>query len=119
MITETDPAFPQIARETPALVTDVANIIFDPQSIWRWQLKAIEDYAIRDWSRPPYGAGCHAWKPGAESWEVHRRLAAFAFDLHHTNNLHVCGEAYSDYQGSAAIGRGRVQLEPARRWRRS
>jgi monoamine oxidase len=98
-VDKTDPSFAELKERAPALVKDVADIIFEPERIWRSQLEAIEDYAIRDWSQAPYGAGCHAWKPYAKSWEARKRLAAFGFDSHETENLHVCGEAYSDYQG--------------------
>lgn len=58
-------------------------------------------YAIRDWSRPPFGAGCHAWRPGSESWNVRKAFKTFAAKRARsdTGNLHICGEAYSDYQG--------------------
>ncbi len=57
--------------------------------------------AIRDWSKDSYiGAGCHAWRPGARSWEVRARLKAFGLHGREAiKNVHVCGEAYSDYQG--------------------
>ncbi len=89
-----------LAREHPALLGDITRIILQPTEIQEWQRKAIRSYAIRDWSRPPFGAGCHAWAPGARSWEVRERLAGFGFEgQEHTKNLHICGEAYSDYQG--------------------
>jgi Flavin containing amine oxidoreductase len=88
-----------LIRHAPALADDAAHVLFDPESVWSWQRDAIRDYAIRDWSKAPYGAGCHAWKPGVRSWDIRKRLAAFSFDGHDSDNLHVCGEAYSDYQG--------------------
>ena len=82
------------------LGSEQAKIIFELDAIKKQQEKAISTYAIRDWSRPPFGAGCHAWAPDARSWEVRGRLAAFGFkDSRRVRNLHVCGEAYSDYQG--------------------
>jgi hypothetical protein len=61
----------------------------------------VEKFGIRDWSREPYGAACHTWRPRAKSWEVLGRLKAFSLpgsgDDH--KNVHVCGEAYSDYNG--------------------
>jgi hypothetical protein len=64
-------------------------------------LDTVSDYAIRDWSKPPFGAGCHAWLPGARSWEIRPRLRAFGLADANAGlkNAHICGEAYSDYQG--------------------
>lgn len=59
----------------------------------------VSDYAIRDWSRMPFGAASHAWSIGARSWEVRRRLRAFALENAKAESAHICGEAYSDYQG--------------------
>ena len=57
-------------------------------------------FGIRDWSKEPYGAGCHAWKPGTKSWEVRERMKAFGLFGHPTrSNIHICGEAFSGYQG--------------------
>lgn len=84
----------------PALSKWPRTILLKPDEIKQWQRNALHDYAIRDWSCEPFGAGCHAWKPGAKSWEVRARLRAFGFaDRPDPKNLHVCGEAYSDYQG--------------------
>ena len=64
-------------------------------------LLSLGSYAIRDWSKDTHiGAGCHAWRPGARSWEVRARLKAFGLRSSQTiKNVHICGEAYSDYQG--------------------
>ena len=69
--------------------------------------KAIEDvsgtvihYAIRDWSQPPFGAASHAWAPGRNVPDALSRLKAFSLiGRAGVNNIHICGEAYSDYQG--------------------
>jgi monoamine oxidase len=67
----------------------------------------IEFYGIRDWGREPYLGAAHAWYPERQSWQVLRRLSAFAAGSYsHDDNvpssdpkvLHICGEAYSDYQ---------------------
>jgi hypothetical protein len=58
-----------------------------------------EWFGIRDWSKEPYCAGCHAWKAGVKSWEVRERMKAFALLGRSRKNIHVCGEAYSGYQG--------------------
>jgi hypothetical protein len=61
---------------------------------------SVTAYSIRDWSREPFGAAAHAWRPRAKSWEVRERLKAFGLiGRESVKNLHVCGEAYSDYQG--------------------
>ena len=61
----------------------------------------IEDFGIHDWGKEPYGAACHAWRPNTKSWEIIVRLRAFSLiddrDMH--ENIHICGEAYSDYHG--------------------
>ncbi len=56
---------------------------------------------IRDWGREPFGGACHVWKPGSRSEDLMGRLQAFSLDgsKRSKRNLHVCGEAYSDYQG--------------------
>ena len=54
---------------------------------------------IRDWGKAPVGGACHAWKPGVRPWEAIRRLVAFPLAPGAPENLHVVGEAYSDYQG--------------------
>jgi monoamine oxidase len=61
----------------------------------------IEDFGIHDWGKEPYGAACHAWRPNTKSWEVIVRLRAFSLinDREKHKKIHICGEAYSDYQG--------------------
>ncbi|MCI0562676.1 MAG: FAD-dependent oxidoreductase, partial [Nitrososphaera sp.] len=58
---------------------------------------------MRDWGKDPYGGACHSWRPGAKSWEAIDYLRAFSLDGREENkenkNIHICGEAYSDYQG--------------------
>ena len=61
----------------------------------------IEDFGIHDWAKEPYGAACHAWRPNTKSWEMIIRLRAFSLinDQDKHKNIHICGEAYSDYHG--------------------
>lgn len=59
---------------------------------------SVVTYAIRDWSRPPFGAANHCWRPGVQSLDVRDTLRAFGWPGRR-RNLHVCGEAYSDYTG--------------------
>lgn len=53
---------------------------------------------IRDWGREPYGGAVHVWRPRRKSWEVMQTLTAFGLE-HGPDNIHVIGDAYSDYQG--------------------
>lgn len=55
----------------------------------------IRHYSIMDWSRSPAASGVHLWRAGFSSEQVTRKLRAFGA----RNNMHICGEAYSDYQG--------------------
>lgn len=60
----------------------------------------IVTFAIRDWSHLPFGAACHAWIPGTEVPVALNCLKAFSLaSSPRFENVHVCGEAYSDYQG--------------------
>lgn len=63
--------------------------------------KSISCFGIRDWSCEPFEAGCHVWKSGVRVEEAIKELTAFS--LHGASvsnkNVHVCGEAYSDFQG--------------------
>jgi hypothetical protein len=60
-------------------------------------------YGIRDWSREPYLGANHSWRPERQSWQILKKLSGFP--LGHNpkteaeNNVHICGEAYSDYHG--------------------
>ena len=59
---------------------------------------SIITYGIRDWARTPYGAANHGWQPGVRSWKVMDAFRAFDFGSGE-KNVHIVGEAYSDYQG--------------------
>jgi hypothetical protein len=54
---------------------------------------------IRDWGKEPYGAAVHVWKPRAKPAEVAAILRAFPLDGSRVANVHICGDAYSDFQG--------------------
>src|SRR4029453_17122464 len=74
------------------------------QEAYRAQIDQMEasiaSFAIRDWSKPPFGAASHAWLPGFNVPEAMDRLKAFSLvGQPGRDNIHVCGEAYSDYQG--------------------
>lgn len=52
-----------------------------------------------DWGRAPYGGAAHAWRPERRASDVLCSLAAFNLTGSSGQaNVHVCGEAYSDYQ---------------------
>lgn len=74
-------------------------LLGDRQAVTDFVASTTGDYAIRDWSRKPFGAGCHAWGPGSRSWEIRDRLRGFTLSGDGRPNVHVCGEAFSDYQG--------------------
>jgi monoamine oxidase len=53
---------------------------------------------MRDWACEPYGAGNHGWQPGVQSWKIQAAFKAFSIGSGR-KNVHICGEAYSDYHG--------------------
>lgn len=61
-----------------------------------------------DWAAPPFYAGWHAWAPGWKSWDA-------AATLRGADGLHICGEAYSAYQGwvEGALTSAEVMLQEA------
>jgi monoamine oxidase len=61
--------------------------------------RRIVRYGIRHWGAEPYGAACHLWKPGIKSWSVEEKVTAFPLERNGLANVHICGEAFSDYQG--------------------
>lgn len=63
-------------------------------------------YGIRDWNREPYGAACHIWRPGVKSWEISNIMEKFSLDDGRIENVHICGETYSHFQGfmEGAVG---------------
>lgn len=64
------------------------------------QAQAITCFGIRDWSREPFEAGCHIWKPGIPVDQSIAALASFGMrESSSSRNIHICGEAYSDFQG--------------------
>lgn len=86
---EVDPGIYLLARQTES-VEELAAIL----------AAKLKSFGIRDWAREPYGAACHTWKPGVRSADVLGRLKAFRLDNGGgLKNVHVCGEAYCDYNG--------------------
>ncbi len=54
---------------------------------------------IRDWGKEPYGAAIHVWQPRARPSDVASAFRAFPLDGSSVTNVHIVGDAYSDYQG--------------------
>jgi len=107
-LTEQENALTWCLREGRILSEDQTG---NPR-LWRRFVQYARDYehddfnvdrlvavGIRDWGKEPFGGACHAWKPGVKSWEVIREFTAFPLDAGGPAILHICGEAYSDYQG--------------------
>ncbi len=65
------------------------------------EAELISSFGIRDWSREPFEAGCHIWKAGMRVEEAIEELTAFSLcdEPLSNKNVHICGEAYSDFQG--------------------
>jgi monoamine oxidase len=82
-------------------LTDQARELFSHQSVNEsssYIKNSIRTYGIRDWAQAPYGAANHGWQPGVRSWRVMETFKAFDFGSG-AKNIHIVGEAYSDYQG--------------------
>ncbi|MDQ1253988.1 MAG: hypothetical protein QG646_3202, partial [Euryarchaeota archaeon] len=65
------------------------------------EARSISCFGIRDWSREPFEAGCHIWKAGVRVEEAIKELTVFSLSgsSPSNKNIHICGEAYSDFQG--------------------
>jgi hypothetical protein len=65
----------------------------------------IRAFGIRDWSAPPFGGASHVWLPSARPLGRDAPDPLIAFGLRgraadvHDSNMHICGEAYSGFQG--------------------
>ncbi|OCX53258.1 amine oxidase [Mucilaginibacter sp. PPCGB 2223] len=55
----------------------------------------VNNAAFRDWGEDPFGGGWNSWNIGVKSWEVKHKITHPIEVM----PLHICGEAYSDYQG--------------------
>lgn len=89
------------AGDPPVRLTDPARRLFQQMTLEEAAAhvrRSIVTYGIRDWARPPYGAANHGWQPGVRSWKVMEAFKAFDFGSG-ARNVHIVGEAYSDYQG--------------------
>lgn len=63
------------------------------------QQPSIEEWGIRDWGRPPFGAGVHFWRVGAKAKDIICELSAFSLSENKDKRVHICGEAFSEFQG--------------------
>ena len=102
-------------RQKPGAAQTLYDIWTDKhenERLWRRFVQYARDYGhndfiedqllacgIRDWSREPYGAALHLWEPRRKSWEIYEKLTAFSLADARRNNIHICGDSYSDYQG--------------------
>ena len=94
---------PALKRE---LARQLANVWLDKRQSIEERARTVErrivGYAIRDWSREPFGAACHAWAPRVDVPDALSTLCALNFvgqEESGRKNVHICGEAFSDYQG--------------------
>jgi hypothetical protein len=56
--------------------------------------------AVRDWSGHPCAGAAHLWRSGVDSEEVRESVTSFSLEGHsRRQNVHICGEAFSDAQG--------------------
>ena len=54
---------------------------------------------MHDWGLKPYEGAAHAWRPGSDPKRIMEYFRAFSLKGREDKRLHICGEAYSDYQG--------------------
>jgi hypothetical protein len=104
-------------ESAPLYFSDKSRIIVKEAGyprLWRRFVQFARDYehhdftqdrllacGMRDWGKEPFGAAAHGWLPGVMSWKHIEFLEAFSLDQDSSGkkNVHVCGEAFSDYQG--------------------
>jgi len=65
----------------------------------------VRAFGIRDWSATPFGGASHVWLPAETPLRRGEPDPLIAFGLRgragsvHDSNVHICGEAYSTFQG--------------------
>jgi monoamine oxidase len=108
------------SEELNVRLTDNARKLFQDMTLdeaTAYIRNSIITYGLRDWARAPYGAANHGWQPGVRSWKVMDTFKAFDFGSG-AKNVHIVGEAYSDYQGfiEGALNSAELALQtiPAR-----
>ncbi|MES2900493.1 MAG: FAD-dependent oxidoreductase [Pseudomonadota bacterium] len=102
-------------NETHLKLNAHSKLVFRDQTLEQataYIRNSILTYGIRDWARAPYGAANHGWQPGVRSWKVMDSFKAFDFGSGE-KNVHIVGEAYSDYQGfvEGALNSSELALE--------
>lgn len=96
---DADVLFTERGRPELAAIGHALAALRRPDERLAWQRENLGDYAIRDWARMPYGAASHAWVPGSDALAVMDSIRAFSLTGNGRENVHIVGEAYSDYQG--------------------
>lgn len=96
-------------REWLELAVRYTEFESDPEERIKECAKQVLAYGIRDWSAPPFGGAAHVWLPGERADKARSSTATgcplIAFSLRgradegYARNVHVCGEAYSGFQG--------------------
>lgn len=100
-------------REWLKTAIDHAKFALDIEGETSKRANDIRAYGIRDWSAPPFGGAAHVWQPGhdadggggggaARRSDPGDRLLAFKLNGARSAgvaNVHICGEAYSSFQG--------------------
>ena len=107
-------------RASNVRLTESARKLFNDMTLdeaTAYIRNSVITYGLRDWARAPYGAANHGWQPGVRSWKVMDTFKAFDFGSG-AKNVHIVGEAYSDYQGfiEGALNSAELALQtiPAR-----
>lgn len=91
-------------RSWLARAIEYARFEHDPEQTAKCATR-VRAYGIRDWSAPPFGGAAHFWLPRSHcvTPTATSRDVLIAFGLQGreggVENVHICGEAYSDFQG--------------------
>jgi len=86
---------PKDYRATKAMVKEVAEQVDEMHN--QQELPAPIAAVYRDWSKKPYGAGWHCWKPNVRYWKVMDQMRHPILE----EKVYICGDAYSNDQGWA------------------
>ncbi len=92
LIKKNDPGYPRLWQRFVQFARDYEHHDFTQDRLLAC--------GMRDWGKKPFGAAAHEWLPGVMSWKHIEYLEAFSLDQDNVRlNIHICGEAFSDYQG--------------------